>query len=51
MKSIVLILASLPGAALAQGGSVVHAHPHGAEGLIAGLAVIAIAAGLAWIRR
>lgn len=40
----------LPGAAAAHGMDMVHAHPHGAEGLIAGLVLIALAGGVAWWR-
>lgn len=42
----------MPGGAVAHTTpNIVHAHPHGAEGLIVGLAVIALAAGVAWMRR
>jgi len=51
MKFTVFAFAMLPGVAMAHGSAAVHAHPHGAEGLIAGLALIAVAAGVAWFKR
>ena len=49
MKKIAFLAVMTPGAAFAHGAASVHAHPHGAEGLMAGLALIALAA-VAWWR-
>ena len=49
MKRLVFCLVMVPGAALAHGAEAVHLHPHGGEGLLLGLAVIALAA-IAWWR-
>lgn len=50
MKRLAFLAALAPAAALAHNGPAGHAHPHGAEGLAIGLAVIALAAWLAWRR-
>ncbi|SOH93638.1 hypothetical protein SAMN06273572_102316 [Monaibacterium marinum] len=51
MRISVLALSLMPSVAMAHGSTAIHAHPHGAEGLIGGLALIALAAGAAWLRR
>lgn len=51
MRILGLAIALMPSVAMAHGSTAIHAHPHGAEGLISGLALIALAAGVAWFRR
>lgn len=50
MKRIAILATLAPTAALAHNGPAGHAHPHGVEGLLLGLAVVALAGWLAWRR-